>query len=145
VDDSDTRARCQQAWPARRTAIDFRLPPPRDRPSEAISPAPDAELAVGGHLGQPLLADLRAAACAAMPLRSVPEEAAVGEVFGTLSVVVAVILHPVEADGRTPRRHHLRDLEVQPLAHLGAAMVQLHAAVGIDMHQRAGLVDAGGR
>ena len=34
----------------------------------------------------------RAASCAAMPLRSEPEEAAVAEVFGTLPVVVAVIL-----------------------------------------------------
>ena len=30
-----------------------------------------------------------AAACAALPFKSVPEEAAVGEVFGTLSVRVA--------------------------------------------------------
>ena len=35
---------------------------------------------------------MRAAACAAIPLRSEPEEAAVAEVFGTLPVVVAVIL-----------------------------------------------------
>ena len=34
---------------------------------------------------------VRAAACAAMPLRSVPDDAAVAEVFGTLPVVVAVI------------------------------------------------------
>ena len=34
---------------------------------------------------------LRAAFCAAMPLRSEPDEAAVAEVFGTLPVVVAVI------------------------------------------------------
>ena len=34
---------------------------------------------------------MRAAACAAMPLRSEPEDAAVAEVFGTLPVVVAVI------------------------------------------------------
>ena len=34
---------------------------------------------------------VRAAACAAMPLRSAPDDAAVAEVFGTLPVVVAVI------------------------------------------------------
>ena len=34
---------------------------------------------------------MRAAASAAWPLRSVPEEAAVAEVLGTLPVVVAVI------------------------------------------------------
>ena len=33
----------------------------------------------------------RAAFCAAMPFRSAPDEAAVGAVFGTLAVVVAVI------------------------------------------------------
>ena len=34
---------------------------------------------------------VRAAAWAAMPFRSVPDDAAVAEVFGTLPVVVAVI------------------------------------------------------
>ena len=36
--------------------------------------------------------------------------------------------------------HHLRHLDVEPLPHLGAAMVQVDRAVVIDMHQRAGLV-----
>ena len=40
-------------------------------------------------------------------------------------------------------RHHLRDLDVKPLAHLGAAMVQVHAAIRINMHQRAGLIERG--
>jgi hypothetical protein len=35
----------------------------------------------------------------------------------------------------------LCDLDVQPLPHLGAAMVQVHRAVGVDMHQRAGLIE----
>ena len=39
----------------------------------------------------------------------------------------------------------LRHLGVQPLPHFGAAVVDLHAAVGIDMHQRAGLVELRGR
>ncbi len=34
----------------------------------------------------------------------------------------------------------LQDLRVQPLTHLGAAVVHLHAAVLVDQHQRAGLV-----
>ncbi|MNP02131.1 hypothetical protein D3C76_939740 [compost metagenome] len=34
---------------------------------------------------------ISAAFCAALPFRSAPEEAAVGEVLGTLSVLVAVI------------------------------------------------------
>jgi len=37
-------------------------------------------------------------------------------------------------------RDHLRDLGVQPLPHLRAAVVQVDAAVGVDVHQRAGLV-----
>ncbi len=44
----------------------------------------------------------------------------------------------VDAEGL---RHHLRDLDEQALAHLGAAVVQHHAAVGIDVHQRARLVE----
>ena len=39
--------------------------------------------------------------CAAMPLRSEPEEAAVAEVLGTLAVSVAVIL---TSSGETPKR-----------------------------------------
>ena len=41
--------------------------------------------------------------------------------------------------------HHLRDLGVQPLAHLGAAVVQRDRAVGVDVHQRAGLVQEASR
>ena len=37
-------------------------------------------------------------------------------------------------------RHDLGDLHEKPLPHLRAAMVQADGAVGIDMHQRAGLV-----
>ena len=37
-------------------------------------------------------------------------------------------------------RDDLRDLGVQALAHLGAAVVHEHRAVGVDVHQRAGLV-----
>jgi hypothetical protein len=40
-------------------------------------------------------------------------------------------------------RHHLRHLGVQALAHLGAAVVHEHRAVGVDVHQRAGLVEVG--
>jgi hypothetical protein len=42
-------------------------------------------------------------------------------------------------------RHHLGHLGVQALAHLGAAMVHLHAAVGVHMHQRTRLVEQCGR
>ena len=35
----------------------------------------------------------------------------------------------------------LLDLGVQPLSHFGAAMIHLHAAVPIDQHQSAGLIE----
>ncbi len=41
--------------------------------------------------------------------------------------------------------HDLRHLGVQALAHLGAAVVDLHAAIRVDVHQRAGLVEQRGR
>ena len=86
-----------------------------------------------------------AAACfAAMPLRSAPEEAAVGEVLGTLPVVVAVMRTAGGIDAEF-LGHHLRHLDVEPLPHLGAAMVQMHRTIGIDMDQRAGLIEMGER
>ena len=52
-----------------------------------------------------------------------PEDAAVGEVFGTLAVVVAVIFTRSRAMPKLVG-DDLRDLHVEPLAHLGAAVVQ---------------------
>ena len=78
-----------------------------------------------------------------MPLRSLPDEAAVAEVLGTLSVRVAVIAHGAERDVEVVG-DDLRHLDVQPLPHLGAAVVQLDRAVGVDVDQRAGLVEVGG-
>ena len=75
-----------------------------------------------------------------MPFRSEPEDAAVGVVLGTMSVFVAVILTLLEVDAEL-LRHHLRNLGVEPLPHLGAAVVHKHGAVGIDMHERARLVE----
>ena len=49
-------------------------------------------------------------------------------------------LHPVEVDLEF-LGHHLRDLDVEPLPHLGAAVIEMHRAVRIDMHQRPGLVE----
>lgn len=34
---------------------------------------------------------------------------------------------------------------MQPLTHLGAAVIHLHAAVPIEQHQRSGLIEEGGR
>ena len=69
-----------------------------------------------------------------MPLRSLPDEAAVGEALGTLLVS--------DAETRTRRernaelvRHDLRDLGEQALAHLGAAVVQEHRAVVVHVQR----------
>ena len=86
---------------------------------------------------------LARASCAAMPFRSVPDEAAVAEVLGTLPVVGGGDPHPVEVDPEL-LGDDLRDLGVEPLPHLGAAVVQMHDAVGVDVHQRAGLVEVRG-
>ena len=80
-----------------------------------------------------------AAACAALPLRSAPDDAAVAEVFGTLLVSVVVTRMALERHAEL-RRDDLRDLGVQALPHLCAAVIQQHRAVGVDVHQRAGLV-----
>ncbi len=84
-----------------------------------------------------------AASRAAMPLRSVPAEAAVAEVLGTLSVTVAVILIRTRSTCSASATD-LGDLDVQPLPHLGPAVVQHDGAVGIEVQQRAGLVQVGG-
>jgi len=41
--------------------------------------------------------------------------------------------------------HHLGHLGKKALAHLGAAVVHKHTAIGIDMHQGTGLIHMGGR
>ena len=79
-----------------------------------------------------------------MPLRSEPEEAAVGAVFGTLPVARRGDAHPLQGDAEL-LRHDLGHLHVKPLPHLGAAVVQVHGAVPVDVHQRAGLVELGER
>ena len=86
---------------------------------------------------------MRTAASAAAPFRSVPAEAAVADVFGTFPVLVGADLDPVEIDLEL-LGDQLGDLDHEALAHLGAAVVQLHAAVGVDVHQRPALVQKGG-
>src|SRR5215207_5904405 len=66
---------------------------------------------------------VRAASRAAMPLRSVPDDAAVGEALGTLLVCDA-----------------LRDLREQALAHLGAAVIEEQRAVVVQVQEGARLV-----
>ena len=84
-----------------------------------------------------------AANWAARPLRSVPALAAVGEALGTLLVSLAVQSTRSKGNAQLVS-HDLRHLGVQALTHFGAAVVHLHAAVGVDMHQRTGLVEQGG-
>ena len=80
----------------------------------------------------------------AAPFRSAPEDAAVAEVLGTLSVAVAISLirsrrKPQFAHGDA---HHLG---VEPLPHLGASMVHLGGAVHVKEHEGARLVVMGER
>ena len=87
---------------------------------------------------------LRQASSTAAPFRSVPAEAAVADVLGTLSVRVGITR--IASSGNAEAvGGDLPDLGVQALAHLGAAVVHLHAAIAIDQHQRAGLVEERGR
>ena len=58
-----------------------------------------------------------------MPLRSEPDEAAVGEVFGHLRGAGRGDADVIEIDLKH-LRHDLRHLDEQPLPHLGAAVVQ---------------------
>ncbi len=78
-----------------------------------------------------------------MPLRSAPAEAAVAEVLGTLPVVVAVIFTCARSIWNSSATTWAT-LMIQALAHLGPAVVQVHAAVRVDMHQRAGLIEGRG-
>jgi hypothetical protein len=78
-----------------------------------------------------------------LPFRSVPLEAAVALALGTLSVSLAVTSTLRQRHAQFVG-HHLRHLGVQALPHLGAAVADLHAAVGIHVHQCAGLVEQRG-
>ena len=64
------------------------------------------------------------------------------EVLGTLPVGGGGDAHPVDVD-LEGLRDDLGHLGVEPLAHLGAAVVQVNGAVAVDMHQGAGLVVGG--
>ena len=65
------------------------------------------------------------------------------EVFGHLGGGGGGDLHPVEVDLEDVG-DDLGDLGVEALAHLGAAVVQVHRAVVVDVDQGAGLVVPGG-
>ena len=68
-----------------------------------------------------------------------PDEAAVADVLGILSVRVGIRRI---ASGRHAESIHrdLPDLCVESLPHLRAAVIHLHAAVAVDQHERSGLI-----
>ena len=86
----------------------------------------------------------RHASSTAAPFRSVPDEAAVADVLGTLSVRVGIRRTRSGAHAERAGRD-LPDLREQALAHLRAAVVHLDAAVAVDQDERAALVVERGR
>jgi hypothetical protein len=98
----------------------------------------DAE-ALGGHLRQPPRICSHAFLTRA-PLRSAPELAAVADVLGTLSVRVGARRTRVSG---TPRvvAATWSILVCSPWPHLGAAVVDQHGPVLVDVDERAGLVE----
>ena len=75
--------------------------------------------------------NLRAASRAAMPFRSLPDDAAVGAAFGTLLVSDALTRMRARRDPQL-LRDDLRHLGEQALAHLGAAVIEQHGAVVVE-------------
>ena len=75
-----------------------------------------------------------AALTAAAPLRSVPAEAAVGEVFAFLSVCVGITMNSIPGDAKFVG-HELANLGVEPLPHFRAAGGHLNRAVGENVDQ----------
>ena len=82
------------------------------------------------------------ASFAAAPFMSAPELAAVGEVLATRVVLVVSMRTRVHVHAQG-RGHDAADLLVDALAHLDRARGDADAAVGVDVHQRAGLVHGG--
>jgi hypothetical protein len=108
---------------------------------KATSPSAQSHFLAANSTSRALI--VLAAFSAAMPLRSVPDEAAVAEVLGTLSVTVEVTFtRDADLEGLGDDLGHLDE---QALPHLGAAMVQQDRAVGIEVDQGAGLVQVRGR
>ena len=113
---------------------------PATRPSKRTSRSsmPSIRPATGGEA--PRICSQ--ASLTAPPLRSAPDEAAVADVFGTLSVRVGASRTRLERHAERGGSD-LQHLRVQALAHLGAAVVHEHGAVPVDVHERAGLVEGG--
>ena len=98
-----------------------------------------AAMALGRALGQPL-ADLARGVLRGLAVEVGAGRSRRGRGVRDLGRVGGRDAHALEAHAELVR-HHLRHLGVQALAHLGAAVVHQDRAVGVDMHQRAGLVE----
>ena len=81
----------------------------------------------------------RAASWAALPFKSAPVEAAVADVLGILSVTVAVA-RTCSSPMPNSRATIWQILVCRPLPHLGAAMIDQHAAIGVNLYQSPGLI-----
>ena len=75
-----------------------------------------------------------------MPLRSEPEDAAVGDVFGTLAVLVADTRMWSRSIANTSATT-CATLTNSPCPIFGTAVAEHHAAVGIDVDERARLIE----
>ncbi len=93
---------------------------------------------VGEQLRQPL-PDLPRGVLRRLAVQVAAGRCRGGRGVGHLAGVGGAAAHTFERQAEFVR-HHLRHLGVQALAHLGAAVVHQHRTVGVDMHQRAGLV-----
>ncbi len=100
----------------------------------------------GGHLvvlrseGGQALADLARGVLRGLAVQVAAGRGRRGGGVGDLAGVGGRHAHAAEGHAQL-MRHHLRHLGVQPLAHLGAAMVHEDGAVVVHVHQRAGLVE----
>ena len=98
-----------------------------------------AAVACGGTGGQ-TFADLPRRVLRGLAVEVGTGRSGGGGGVGDLGGVGGRHAHALEAHAQFVR-HHLRDLGVEPLAHLGAAVVHQDRAVVVHMDQRAGLVE----
>jgi hypothetical protein len=98
-----------------------------------------AAVALGRAVGQ-ALADLAGRILRGLAVQVGAGRRGRGRGVGHLGGVGGGDAHALEAHAQLVR-HHLRHLGVQALAHLGAAVVHEDGAVGVHVHQRAGLVE----
>ena len=96
--------------------------------------------ATGTRRSRRVMQALRTAA----PFRSAPEDAAVADVFGTLSVTVCIIRIRLRGKAELPH-HDAENLGVQPLAHFRPPVAHLGRPVHVQENKGARLVVMGQR